>query len=173
MIYILSDDIGTGKSKALLKWTKGQADVFGVLSPRNDLNERYFLDVSTGAPFKMEANDEDVDIILVGRYKFLHSAFKRANIIIKNAIEHNTSGFVIIDEIGKLEMRSEGLHESASKAIITAMQHQKLHVVLIVRRSLIDAIIEKYEIINPYFISREQLSSSYIENVTNVTKKDI
>lgn len=173
MIYILSDNIETGKSKALLQWTKGRSAIFGVLSPRNIFNERYFLDVSTGEPFKMEANAEDKDIISVGRYTFLKSAFKKANIIVKNAIENNSSGFVLIDELGKLELRSIGLHDSASLAIIIAMHHQELHVILIVRASLIDAIIKKYKIINPVFISREQLSSSNIPNVTNVTKKDI
>lgn len=170
MIYILTDAIETGKSSALLQWTQGRTAIFGVLSPKNDFKERYFLDVHTGASFKMEANAEDKDVILVGRYTFLQSAFKKANSIIKNAVEHTTSGFIIIDEIGKLEMRSEGLHESASAAITIAMHHEKLHVILIVRTSLIDGTIEKYKIMNPNFITREQLLASNLENVTNVTK---
>jgi nucleoside-triphosphatase THEP1 len=163
MIYILTDKIETGKSKALLIWTEGRADVFGILSPRNNLNQRYFLNVGTGEAFKMEASDENEDIILVGRYNFLQSAFDKANDIIKNSAENTRSGFILIDEIGKLELRSEGLHESASIAITTSMHQKDLHTVLIVRTSLIDAVIKKYKIINPKLITRDQLSSSFIE----------
>jgi nucleoside-triphosphatase len=163
MIYILTDDIETGKSQALLSWAIGREAVYGVLSPRNNLDQRYFLDMSTSVPFRMEANGEDEDIILVGRYKFLQSAFDKANDIIKNSAENTGSGFILIDEIGKLELRSEGLHVSALIAFRKAMHHQELHVIVIVRTSLINEVIEKYKIINPKLITRDQLSSLFIE----------
>lgn len=173
MIFILTGNIETGKSNALMHWIEGRTNVFGVLSPRNKENKRYFLDVSTKETFVMEANPKDEEnIISVGRYHFLKSAFKKANAIITNAVNKNESGFILIDELGKLEMRSEGLYESARLAIEKTMHNTNLHVILVVRKGLLDMIIKKYSIANAKTISNEQLTEAHIDNVTLVTNED-
>lgn len=165
MIYILTGAIETGKSKALLKWLKGRKDVSGILSPRNTHNKRYFLNVNTLETFKMQANAIDEAIISVGRYHFFNSAFVKANTIIKQSVKNNNFGFIIIDEIGKLELRSEGLHESATLAIQKGMQHKRLHVILVVRTSLLNDVLQKYAIENPQIINPEQLSELHHQSM--------
>lgn len=135
MIYILSGDIKTGKSTALMKWIKGRSDVYGVLSPRDLKNHRYFLNIKTHEAFAMETTSEDKDSIIVGPYHFLKTAFKKANSIIETAVRQQTSGFIIIDELGKLELRTEGLYKSAVLAINRTKDDVHLHTILVVRTS--------------------------------------
>ncbi len=158
MIYILTDNIGIGKTTALLKWINGRTDVFGVLSPRHDDNKRYFLDIKTQEQFKMQTCSDNEDCIVVGPYRFLKSAFKKANSIIKSALEQQTSGFIIVDELGKLELRSEGLHQSAVLTIQKTKHQAKLHTIFVVRTTLLEAILKRYDINKSKYLRIEELS---------------
>ena len=157
MIYLLSGEIESGKSVALLDWAKARNDVYGVLTPRGDNAERFILDVQTKEVFRMEADPWEEDVIEVGRYVFLKSAFSKANAILEKAIETSAKGYVIVDELGKLELRSEGLDTSARKVIEMTRKNDELHSILIIRTSLLSEILKKYEITNYTLISRENL----------------
>ena len=158
MIYIISGDIKTGKSTALTEWIKGRSDVYGVLSPRDDKNHRYFLNVKTHEAFTMETASKDDDSIIVGPYHFLKTAFKKANSIIETAARQQTSGFIIIDELGKLELRTEGLHKSAVLAINRTKYEAHLHTILVVRTPLLETILKRYDITNSQRLLLEELS---------------
>lgn len=158
MIFILSGNIETGKSNALLKWTKGRNDTFGVLTPRNENGIRYLLDVGTKECFEIQTDIETADVILVGRYRFLKAAFKRGNDIIKAALRDNKSGYILIDELGKLELQSKGFHESASLAINATIDNNGLHLILIIRTTLLIQTIKKYNITDYRYIEIEGLN---------------
>lgn len=160
MIYILSDKIETGKSSTLLKWTQGRNDIFGILTPRGENNIRYILDLATKECFEMQTDLETADAILVGRYRFLKTAFEKVNGIIKKALKNNKSGYIIIDELGKLELHSRGFHESASLAITTTINSNDLHLILIIRNTLLLEIVKKYNITNYQYIAIEKLNES-------------
>jgi nucleoside-triphosphatase THEP1 len=157
MIYILSGDIGVGKSHSLLEWVRYRTDVFGVLSLRMVYEDRYFFDIRSKDIFIMEAVENDKNTVSVGRYHFLKSAFKRANNIIRGSLKRNKSGYLIIDEIGKLELRSEGLHTSACSAIKKTLHDKNLHLILVVRTSLLKEITQKYQINQYKLISKDSL----------------
>lgn len=146
MIFILSGNIETGKTSALLKWTQGRSDVFGVLSPRNENGIRYILDINTKECFEMEADLDQTHVVLVGRYQFFKSAFKVGNESIAKAVKNNKSGYIIIDELGKLELVSKGFYESSLLAIAETVNNKNLHLILIIRTSLLQEIIEKFKI---------------------------
>lgn len=148
MIYILTGAIETGKTTTLLKWANGRKDVFGMLTPRDKDHLRFGLDVYNNRCFKMQTELQTGDIISVGRYRFLKSAFKKGNAIIKKALSENSAGYIIIDELGKLELQSKGLHESAILAIPKTISSKELHLILIIRESLLTPLIEKYRIVN-------------------------
>ena len=57
MIYIFTGEINSGKTNSLLKWSKEKPYIFGILTPKNEKRERYFLDLNSGITFKMEANE--------------------------------------------------------------------------------------------------------------------
>lgn len=153
MIYILSGDIGIGKTTALLTWAEKRKDVFGILTPRNKNKKRYILDLASKQEFEMETNSDKDETILVGRYRFLASAFNRGNNIIKKALSDHTSGYLIIDEMGKLELESAGFHESALLAINETAKNERLHLILIIRTTLLEDMIKKYNITNPQLMA--------------------
>ena len=146
MIYILTGNIETGKTTALLKWTDGRNDIFGILTPRNENNVRYLLDVNTKEIFEMQTDLKIDEVVLVGRYRFLKTAFEKGNSIIKNALKNNKSGYIIIDELGKLELESNGLHESVSLAITETENSSDLHLILIIRTTLLEKAVAKYNL---------------------------
>ena len=165
MIYIVSGAIGAGKSYSLMEWSKDRTDVCGVLTLRMDGEIRYFYDLKCREQFEMETSSTAEDVIAVGRYHFSKTAFKRANHIIEKSLENNTTGYLIIDELGKLEMRSEGLHKSAELAIERTMHDKMFHLILVVRTSLLTEITKKYNIHSYEGIDKAQLSEKLTQTV--------
>ena len=74
------------------------------------------------------------------------AAFEKANSIIKSALKNNKSGYIIIDELGKLELESNGLHESVSLAITETENSSDLHLILIIRTTLLEKAVAKYNL---------------------------
>ncbi|MEO5788954.1 MAG: nucleoside-triphosphatase [Gelidibacter sp.] len=172
MIYILSDHIETGKTNALLKWSEGRKDTFGILTPRDENNYRYILDVHTTDSFKMQTDLATADTISVGRYHFLKSAFKTGNSILKKALKNNKSRYIIIDELGKLELQSDGFHEATTLAIKTTINSNALNLILIIRTSLLSQIIKKYHITDYQFITIKDLNKQLEFPIENRNKKN-
>ena len=74
------------------------------------------MDIASRNTFPMEAQGDE-DVLEIGRFVFSKSGFERATAIINNAI--GIEGWLIIDEIGPLELKGEGfngvLHELLAK----------------------------------------------------------
>jgi len=146
MIYILRGDIRTGKTTALLEWCKNRDDVDGVLCPDNAEGKRYFLEVKSKNEFKLEIEFETEAIIEIGNFKFLKSAFEKANTYLLAVASENESQYLIIDELGKLELKGEGLHLSAERLIPNYETNENKHLILVVRDYLLEAILTHYSI---------------------------
>ncbi len=57
-----------------------------------------------------------------------------------------TSNYLVIDELGKLELKNKGLHESA-KVLIPIYETQKnAHLILVIRDTLLNLVITHYNI---------------------------
>ncbi|MFD2822937.1 nucleoside-triphosphatase [Lacinutrix iliipiscaria] len=160
MIYILTDEIRTGKTTALLEWVSGRAGVDGLLCPDDDNGKRYFLKIKSKEGFKLEADFETEAIINIGSFKFLQSAFKKANDYIIKVAEERAFQYLVIDEIGKLELKKEGLHVSAERLISTFISDKKQHVILVVRDYLLDSILQHYDISEYQLISKSDLTKN-------------
>jgi nucleoside-triphosphatase THEP1 len=146
MIYILRGDIRTGKTTALLEWCKNRDDVDGVLCPDNAEGKRYFLEVKSKNEFELETELETEAIIEIGNFKFLKSAFEKANTYLLAVASKNESQYLIIDELGKLELKKEGLHLSAERLIPNYETNENKHLILVVRDYLLDAVLKHYSI---------------------------
>ncbi len=131
-----------------MRWKSARKDVYGILTPKSSNCTRYFLDIENDEAFDMEAQENDTGTVEVGRYIFSKSAFIKANAIIVNCLKHQKNGYLIIDELGKLELRQLGFHKAAIQAIHNLSHNQNSHVILVVRTSLLNAIIEHYGIEN-------------------------
>ena len=161
MIYILTGEIRAGKTTALLEWCKNRDDVDGLLCPDNARGKRYFLEVKSKAEFEFEVETEfknkTEDIIEIGNFKFLKSAFEKANAYLLAVASENESQYLIIDELGKLELKKEGLHLSAERLIPNYETNENKHLILVVRDYLLEAVLTHYSISEYKILEREGL----------------
>lgn len=107
-VYMLTGPVGSGKTTSLIAWIENKKEVYGILTPVVD-GKRMFMDVHTKTQFPMEATEQEPATIAVGRFLFSKTNFEKATGIIRDAM--NREGWLIIDEIGPLELRGEGFHD--------------------------------------------------------------
>ncbi|GAA4332087.1 nucleoside-triphosphatase [Flaviaesturariibacter amylovorans] len=142
-VFLLTGPIESGKTTALATWANDREEVCGILMPGTGADRR-FLDIATGASWPASAEPGSAEAFTVGRYSFSIAAFARAENVLLEAVK-KAGGWLLIDEIGKLELAGQGfdatlrhlLHAGTQKASPTAL-------VLVVRDSLVDAIQERY-----------------------------
>ncbi|MFC0603020.1 nucleoside-triphosphatase [Winogradskyella pulchriflava] len=159
MIYILTGDIRNGKTTALLEWVSGRTDVDGLLCPDGDNGKRYFLKIESKKEFELEVESESEKTISIGPFKFLKSAFEEANKYLLDSNERRDFKYLIIDELGKLELKNEGFHEATKKLIPNFMFDANKHLILVVRKSLLEAVINHYKIKVYKLLTKENLKN--------------
>ncbi len=143
-IVVLSDEINSGKTTAILKWKEQVSNVFGVLSPK-DIGGRIFEDAKTGEKWPMEAREQE-SAFEVGRYKFSRLAFEKAIDSISKGLNQSGLRFVVFDEIGPLEMRNSGFHSILSESLAIILKDPELQLLVVVRKSMLIEFIDKYQI---------------------------
>lgn len=141
-IYIVTGAIHSGKSTSLAKWCSGRKDVYGVLSPKEN-DKRIFVNISTGEKFPMEAVAGEIITIPIGKFMFSMRAFSRAIEIITRG-NYNTEGWLVIDEIGPLELSGRGFDEVVKEILMNAKSNMKL--ILVVRDTLKNDVISRYSL---------------------------
>jgi nucleoside-triphosphatase THEP1/uncharacterized membrane protein (DUF485 family) len=150
-VYILTGPIQTGKTTSLINWSKQGNEVYGILTPVVD-GKRVFMNVSTKEQWPMEANGNE-ETVAVGKFVFSKSGFEKAISTIHEAIKKD--GWLIIDEIGPLELRGEGFAEIVKEALI----QKKNKTILVVREGLAEQVINSFGITDFYILHNiEELS---------------
>lgn len=148
---ILTGPLQSGKTSGLLKWADKKPDVYGILTPVLPTSKgpkRFFRDMQTKQQFAMETTPEQAayynDAILsVGRFMFSKKAFERAAVVVKKAIEYAPNGYLLIDEIGPLELRGEGLALVADLVAGYPAKHC-LRVIWVVREGLVERVTQRF-----------------------------
>jgi nucleoside-triphosphatase THEP1 len=147
-IFIFCRQVRSGKTTELLKWSKTQNDVAGILMP--DINGvRKMLDLKTGNVFDAQCNDPSQvkeELITVGHFHFYKSAFEKANNILFHAA-FESHDYIIIDEVGKLELGKKGFYDATKELIeIYQNQYSEKDLLLVVRKNLEDSVITAFKI---------------------------
>jgi nucleoside-triphosphatase THEP1 len=124
-VYILTAPIQTGKTTALVAWSEKREDVYGILTPVAD-GKRMFMNAHNRQLFLMEAKEGETETLTIGRFTFSKANFDKAIQIIKEAIDKE--GWLVIDEIGPMELRGEGFAE-VLKEVLAKRKHNFLLVV--------------------------------------------
>lgn len=156
-VYILSDSIGVGKTTAIQEWVKKTDNIFGFLSP--DINgKRMFQNIESGKLIPMETEQKD---LIVGKYDFDSESFKRVEKKIQEAWEAKTSDYIVLDEIGPLEIKkSLGFHE-----LLINLQEEnvqdKPNLLFVVRDYCLEVFLEKYDFKNVHVMTLEQFKSDF------------
>jgi len=104
MICILTAPIQSGKTTSLINWSAVRNDLYGILTPVVG-GKRVFMNAQTKEQFPMEATGEE-ETLAVGRFEFSKTGFDKAIQIIRDAM--TKEGWLLIDEIGPLEIKGEG-----------------------------------------------------------------
>jgi nucleoside-triphosphatase THEP1 len=147
-LIIISAPVGVGKTTALLKWIADRKDVGGVLTPDIDslrkilrLRDRKLFE------FQLDGNTSQlVPTVQVGRFTFLASSFELISNILLEDMKANMD-FVVVDELGKLEINGEGL----SKCIRELMrlfrgENNRSNLIIIIRDYLLEEAMELYDL---------------------------
>lgn len=144
--YILTGPVQSGKTSSLINWMMNRTDVDGILTPLTNEN-RVFMDARSWDLFDMEAAADESAVLVVGRFRFSRKNFNRAIEIIRDAIPKKS--WLIIDEIGPLELRGEGFHDVLKEVL--SQREEK--VLLVVREGLTEKVKEYFvphaNVINP------------------------
>ena len=124
-VYILTAPIQTGKTTSLINWSEKKDDVYGILTPVVD-GKRMFMNAHTRQLFLMEAKKEETEVVTVGRFVFSKTNFEKAIEIVRDGIDKE--GWLVIDEIGPMELRGEGFSD-VLKEVLAKRQHNILLVI--------------------------------------------
>jgi nucleoside-triphosphatase THEP1 len=160
MIYILTGDIRTGKTSALMNWIEGRKDVDGLLSPDNEKGKRYFLKIKSKQTFKFETEVENENTITIGPFHFSKTSFNEANDYLISKISKNENQYVIIDELGKLELKNKGLHLAAKTLIFKFILDEKKHLIIVVRDYLLNDILKHYNILDYRLVTKKDFTKN-------------
>jgi nucleoside-triphosphatase THEP1 len=115
-ILLFSRAIRTGKTTELIRWCATQNDVGGIAMP-DENGFRHMRDVRTGMQWLAQCRDPDhANELLqtVGRFSFFRSAFQKGNDIL---LRPPTTQWLVIDEIGTLELQGMGFRPALDKLI--------------------------------------------------------
>lgn len=145
-VVILTGPIRSGKTTSLIKWSQ-QRNAEGILTPVID-GKRVFMVAGTGEPFAMEAADNEKETVSVGKFEFSQPAFDRAVNILRQSVAK--PGWLVIDEIGPLELRGEGF----AKVMKEVLSKQNGNILLVVRDGLVENVQQYFKLTDSRVIHR-------------------
>jgi nucleoside-triphosphatase len=153
-INILSGPVRSGKTTSLMKWLEGRDDAGGILTPDVE-GVRFLYDVARRERHPFELAGEPMPgepVVEIGRFRFYQSAFEQARRILLRDLEA-APAWLIIDEIGKLELKGEGL-EPAAGLLISRYRDGNVtgKLLLVVRDYLLEEVREHYQLLNDWMI---------------------
>jgi len=158
-VFIFSGEKGVGKSTYLQEIFLRKQNVCGILQPRIK-GIKYLVDVISGEKRKLELENqtEEEKVVTIGNYIFSSEALLWAQQILVDALQ-SPNRLIIIDEIGPLELRSSGLEPVLTEIISEAIAEEK-KLILVVRPTLIDLIIAKYNLSSTVVIHHGEIFPS-------------
>ncbi|MBK8711525.1 MAG: hypothetical protein IPL97_06610 [Niastella sp.] len=145
-IYIFSRPVRTGKTTGLQQWVKNNAQVAGILTPDVE-GRRILYDIASNEYRLLQVdNDYPGDKILIGRYVFSADVLQQAQKILIDASGYN--GWLIIDEVGKLEVYQNAGLEPVISSIIEKykMNAGNGKLLLVIRKEILADAIRKYNL---------------------------
>jgi len=162
-IFILTGPIQSGKTTSLIKWAEERKDVFGVLTPVVN-GKRMFRDAHIGQLFDMEAREGEKETLHVGRFVFSKANFEKASAIITEAM--NKEGWLVIDEVGPLELRCEGFYQVVKQISQTGKDQP---VLLVVREGMAEKVAAFFAFNDPSIIrSIDELKGEIAASTVNI-----
>ena len=159
-INILTGPVQSGKTTRLIAWVKYHRQCAGILSPVIN-TQRFIYSILANDYRRLESIDNPTigkDIVKIGKFSFLQSTFLWARKELRIAME-NRSPFLVIDEIGPLELTGKGLEPMVTDILENYERSKKHHLILVVREALLDNVIAHYNLQDLYLTDHNFLST--------------
>ena len=150
-VTILTGLVRSGKTTLLMRWMEQHPRAHGIITPDIE-GIRFFLHYPEKKLIKMQETDHAKETIKVGRFLFSKESFDQVNQLLINDI--NLSTWIIIDEIGPLELKGKGLFPAFEYALKS--KHKKI--LIVVRSNLLERIIEEFGLEGASVIFKENLA---------------
>ena len=134
-LYVFSGPVQSGKSSRLMEWVQNTPSVEGILQlVINDI--RWLRDIGTGETRILEADSysDTSDLINVGRFYFYSETLQWARERLEEGFKQNPD-WIVIDEIGKLELDNKGLQPVVTD-IIKSKNNDSTKILVVVRDKL-------------------------------------
>ncbi len=150
-IIIVTGKIRSGKTTELFRWISNRLNIGGILQPIIE-NRRFFYSIRDKSIIQLEISQQESEklsekeIIKLGNYVFLRSAFEKVKNILHRDFEQKVD-YLIIDEIGPLELEGLGF-EPLITEIVSMRENYPCRLIFVVRENLLDAVVTKYQIQN-------------------------
>jgi nucleoside-triphosphatase THEP1 len=136
-VIILTDEIQTGKTTLLKQFCIKQNNVAGMLTPVVN-GKRMFYDITGKELFAMESIFDE-ECLPVGKYLFSATAFAKANALLLSQSKRDDISYLIIDEIGPLEVKQQkGWYESFRQILSSSFAYT---LIIVVRKALVNEVI--------------------------------
>ena len=161
-IHILTGPVQSGKTTRLIAWIRYHENCAGILLPI--INEkRHVYSIHNEQDLLLEAKESDKivpdELVTIGRYSFLASSFEWARNELQSALALKPR-WLIIDEIGPLELSGSGLEPMVSN-VLTNYERAKDHqLILVVRENILEQVISHYHLEGQYLIDKSFLEIS-------------
>ena len=138
-IIIISGEVRSGKTSRLQKWLSEHPRADGILSPVIH-GKRYVQRLSSGEKRRLDAvgSEQEAALLRVGTHLFLTESFAWARQELLACAGQD--GWLVVDEIGPLELRGQGLEPALS----VVLQERSVSVVAVVRNNLLKRVKERY-----------------------------
>ncbi|MBX3009095.1 MAG: hypothetical protein KF816_13835 [Melioribacteraceae bacterium] len=141
-IFILSGEIESGKTTSLMKWAATRNNVGGIFQPVVE-GKRFIYDISSRTLKNLEINLSS-EGTKIGKYNFDTHTFEWAQIVLMDCLSKELE-WLIIDEVGPLELEGKGLEPVVSK-ILQERDQINAKLVFIVRTSILEKFVENYDL---------------------------
>ena len=132
-VIILTGDIQTGKTTLLQNFCNKNNFAAGILTPIVN-SKRMFYNITDQSISVMEATAAE-EKLLIGKYEFSAAAFAKANELLLNESKRKDIKYLIIDEVGPLEIKFRKGFYSTLVQILSGKFSFTL--ILVIRQSLL------------------------------------
>lgn len=163
-IIIISGERRKGKTtflkNILSDFDANKITYSGIISEGIDDNDKRIgfniIDLTTNKKSKLCSVNEDFGNKKIGKFYFDENIIESGNKIIQSSINN----LIIIDEVGYLELEDLGWAPSINKLI-----EQKKDIILVVRKKLLEKVINKWNFNNAQIFDISEYSYSEVSNI--------
>ena len=144
-LQILTGPVHSDKTTKLMQWAATQKNIDGIFQPVID-GKRFIYNIGSRTLKILEATETlpSEELIIIGKYKFRKNVFDWAQNILLDCLDKKLN-WLIIDEIGPLELGGKGLEPAISK-IFEQIDKFNGNILCVVRDTILEKFVEHYKL---------------------------